>query len=84
MKFYTCINCQSTFDSLLKMKKHSQREHTVEEEPKSPARKAAKTLVTEETSTPEGQQSDSINGTNNEHTYIRETLIAAMQTIRNS
>ena len=41
---FTCMSCQSTFDTRQKMKKHTQKEHNAEEEPKSPVRKDAKTV----------------------------------------
>ena len=63
------MSCQSTFDTRIKMKKHTQKEHNVEEKPKSPARKAAKTV---ETVVPNNKKQED----------LEQTLCAAMQTIK--
>ena len=83
VKCFTCLVCHSTFDTILKMKKHTLKEHEVEEEPKSPVRKVAKTLDIEKKTKSEDQQDDKFNVPDKKHKEMTETLIAAMQTIEN-
>ena len=58
------MNCQSTFDTRYKMKTHTQKEHNVDEEPKSPARKLAKTMNKDDNEKPEDQTMDSVKPSN--------------------
>ena len=56
------------------MKTHTQKEHNVDEEPKSPARKLAKTMNKDDNEKPEDQTIDSVK-------QEEQTLTAAIQTI---
>ena len=61
---FTCMSCQSTFDTRYKMKKHTQKEHNVEEDPKSPVRKLPKTIQIDDNKDSENQQTEALKPNN--------------------
>ena len=63
------------------MKTHTQKEHNVDDEPKSAARKLAKTMNKDDNEKPEDQTMDSVKPSNKKQEDLEQTLTAAIQTI---